>query len=58
MTNKNNITNISDKLEEKLFYTHMQTMFDLVNELLEREELTEAEDEFLSAFIKWNNFLC
>jgi len=58
MTNANKITDINKKLEEKLFDNHMQTMFDLIDELLEREELTETEDSFVDAFMEWNKFLC
>ena len=59
MTDK--VTDINDKLERKLFDVHMQTMFDLTDELLERyndgDDLTEKEDAFLDAFMEWNNFL-
>ena len=61
MTNKNKVINIDKKQEEKLFDNHMNTMFDLVDELLEREnndeELSEAEIAFLDAFMEYNEFL-
>lgn len=47
----------NEELEEKLFDAHMDTMFNLIDELLEREELTEAENAFLDAFMDWNEFL-
>jgi hypothetical protein len=59
MTNK--LTNINEKQEDKLFDTHMQTMFNLVDELLDRynndEELTEVEEAFLDAFMEYNEFI-
>lgn len=44
---------------EKLFDNHMTTMFNLVDELLERdnEELTEIEEAFLDAFFEYNEFV-
>lgn len=42
--------------ENKLFDAHMNTMFDLVDALCEREELTEAEQAFLDAFLSYMNF--
>ena len=58
MSNKNKVTNLNEKLEEKLFDKHMNTMYDLADELIEREELTEIEESFLNAFMAWNDFLC
>jgi len=49
---------LTKKLEEKLFDNHMQTMFDLVDELMERDELTDVEESFMDAFMEWNDFLC
>jgi hypothetical protein len=53
--------NINKKKEEKLFDNHMKTMFDLVDELLDRdnndEELTEVATAFLDAFMEYNEFI-
>jgi hypothetical protein len=50
---------INKEQEDKLFDNHMKTMFDLVDELLERDdnELTEAEEAFLDAFFEYNEFV-
>ena len=53
---------INKKQEDKLFDKHMTTMFDLVDELLDRynngdDELTEAEEAFLDAFMEYNEFV-
>jgi hypothetical protein len=59
MTKK--VTNINKKQEDKLFDKHMNTMFNLVDELLDRDnngdELTEVEEAFLDAFIEYNEFV-
>lgn len=59
LTKKDKVTDLNKKLEDKLFDAHMNTMYDLFDELLERDadELTEAEDNFVDALINWHRFL-
>jgi hypothetical protein len=60
MTKK--VTDINKKQEDRLFDKHMETMFDLVDELLDRDNgvddnLTEGEEAFLDAFFEYNEFV-
>jgi len=47
------------ELEDKLFNAHMDTMYALVDELVEidPDDLSEAENNFLDALINWHRFL-
>jgi hypothetical protein len=47
------------ELEDKLFNAHMDSMYALVDELVEidPEDLSEAENNFLDALMEWHEFL-
>jgi hypothetical protein len=59
MVKKNKVADLNKKLEDKLFNAHMDTMYALVDELIEidPEDLTEAENNFLDALMEWHRYL-